>query len=120
MAMSGCINNITTWNVRGLNENIKRLQCLDFLRCGRISIAFLQGMHMRSSDVHRIQNKHYKVLAHSCAHNKTKGVVVLMDRRLDVTVGLSGSDSNGRFCFVFIALRGIKLCLASIYGRKYL
>ncbi len=45
----------------------------------------------------RFQNKYYKLIAFSCAQNKTKGVLILVNRKLNLTVEHIGSDEKGRF-----------------------
>ncbi len=44
----------------------------------------------------RFQNKYYKLIAFSCAQNKTKGVLILVNRKLNLTVEHIGSDEKGR------------------------
>uniref|UniRef100_A0A673MHH2 exodeoxyribonuclease III n=1 Tax=Sinocyclocheilus rhinocerous TaxID=307959 RepID=A0A673MHH2_9TELE len=66
---------ILSWNVNGLNSPIKRTKCLDYLRCKKVSIALIQESHLKSADVHRFQNKYFKVISSSSAVNKTKGVL---------------------------------------------
>lgn len=74
---------------------VKRVRCLDFLRKKRIHFAILQEMHLKKQDVHRFQNKFYKILSFSCAPNKTKGVLLLADRKLNLHVDELGDDSDG-------------------------
>ncbi len=47
----------------------------------------------------RFQNKYYKLIAFSCAQNKTKGVLILVNRKLNLTIEHIGSDEKGRFVF---------------------
>lgn len=51
-----------------------------------------------------------------CAPKKTKGVLLLVDRNLDLHMDESGSDSNGRFCYALITLNSVKYWLVSIYA----
>ncbi len=45
-----------------------------------ISCALIQETHLKQSDVARFQSKYYKLAAFSCAQNKTKGVLILVNR----------------------------------------
>lgn len=72
--------------MRGLNSPVKRTRCLEFLRRKDVSIALLQETHLKDEDVHRFQNKTYKILACSCALNKSKGVLILHKRSLNLSV----------------------------------
>ncbi len=53
-----------------------------------------------NSDVARFQNKYYKLAAFSCALNKTKGVLILVNRKLHLTIEHLGNDEEGRFVFI--------------------
>lgn len=104
------------WNVRGLNSPVKRTKCLEFLKRKKISIALIQETHLRTTDIHRFQNRFYKCIAHSSATNRTKGVAILFNRKLGVKVEKTGSDDVGRLAHVCCTINSTKVCLASIYG----
>lgn len=107
--------NIISWNVRGLNSPIKRTRVLEFLQRHRASIALIQETHLRLGDVHRFENRRYKVIAHSCANTKTKGVLILADRHLQMTVDYA-EDDGGRYVLVVGTVNNTRLLLASIYA----
>ncbi len=88
---------------------------LEYLHRKSISCALIQETHLKQSDVARFQNKYYKLIAFSCAQNKTKGVLILVNRKLNLTIEhlvvmrrvdlfLSDAKYNNR------------LALVSIYG----
>ncbi len=108
--------NIMSWNVRGLNSPVKRTKCLEFLKRKEISIALIQETHMKTTDIHRFQNRFYKCVAHSSAMNRTKEVAILLSRKSEVKVEKSGSDDIGRLAYVCVTINSTKICLASIYG----
>ncbi len=91
--------NILSLNVNGLNSAVKRTRVLEFLHRKSISCALIQETHLKQSDVARFQNKYYKLAAFSCAQNKTKGVLILVNRKLNLTIEHLGSE-KGRFAFI--------------------
>ena len=105
-----------SWNVRGLNSPVKRTKCLEFLKRNEISIALIQETHLKTTDVHRFQNRFYKCVVHSSAANKTKGVAILFSRKLGAKVEKLGSDDIGRLTYVCVTINNTKLCFASVYG----
>ena len=107
---------ILTLNVWGLNSPVKRLKCLEYLKHKNVDIAFVQETHLKSVDINRVQNKLYMVAAFSSAPNKTKGVLILVRRKLNLTLRASGTDNEGRFCYVIAMLNSSEICLASIYA----
>ncbi len=70
---------------------------LEYLHRKSISCALIQETNLKQSDVARFQNKYYKLIAFSCAQNKTKGVLILVIRKLNLTIEHRGSDEKGRF-----------------------
>ncbi len=108
--------NILSLNVNGLNSAVKRTRVLEYLHRKSISCALIQETHLKQSDVARFQNKYYKLIAFSCAPNKTKGVLILVNRKLNLTIEHLGSDEKGRFVFIRCKIYNNRLALVSIYG----
>ncbi len=104
--------NILSLNVNGLNSAIKRTRVLEYLHLKSISCALIQETHLKQSDVARFQNK---LAAFSCALNKTKGVLILVNRKLNLTIEHFGSDEKGRFVFIWCKIYNNRLALVSIY-----
>ncbi len=92
--------NILSLNVNGLNSAVKRTRVLEYLHRKSISCALIQETHLKQSDMSRFQNKYYKLAAFSCTLNKTKGVLILFNRKLNLTIEHLGSDEKGRFVFI--------------------
>ncbi len=86
------------------------------IHCKSISCALIQETHLKQSDVARFQNKYYKLAAFSSAQNKTKWVLILVNRRLNLTIEHLGSDEKGRFVFIRCKIYNNRLALVSIYG----
>ncbi len=59
----------------------------------------------------RFQNKYYKLAAFSSAQNKTKGVLILVNRKLNLTIEHLGSDEKGRFVFIRCKIYNNRLAL---------
>ena len=67
----------------------------------------MQETHLKCVDVSRVQNKVYRVAAFSSAPNKTKGVVILVRRKLSLILRASGKDNEGTFCYGSAMLNNI-------------
>ncbi len=85
--------NILSLNVNGLNSAVKRTCVLEYLLRKSISCALIQETHLKQSDVARFQNKftNYSFFLRS---NKTKGVLILVNRKLNLTIEHLGSDEK--------------------------
>ncbi len=108
--------NILSLNVNGLNSAVKRTRVLEYLHRKSISCALIQETHLKQSDVAHFQKKFYKLAAFSCAQNKTKGVLILVNQKLNLTIEHLGSDEKGRFVFIRCKIYNNRLALVSIYG----
>ncbi len=108
--------NILSLNVNGLNSAVKRTRVLEYLQRKLISCALIQETHLKQSDVACFQNKYYKLAAFSCALNKIKGVLILVNWKLNLTIEHLGSDEEGRFVFIRCKIYNNRLALVSIYG----
>uniref|UniRef100_A0A3B1KHZ5 Reverse transcriptase domain-containing protein n=1 Tax=Astyanax mexicanus TaxID=7994 RepID=A0A3B1KHZ5_ASTMX len=107
--------NVITLNVNGLNSAVKRTRVLEYLHRKSVSIALIQETHLKHCDVYRFQNKYYKVAISSSAQNRTKGVAILVKRRLPLFIDQVGNDQEGRYAFIKARLGTIRLVLASVY-----
>lgn len=107
--------NILSLNVNGLNSAIKRTGILEYLQRKSVSCALIQETHLKQCDVALFQNKYYKLTALSCAVNKTKGLLILVSRKLHFTVEHIRNDDEGRFVFARCKIYNDSIALAYIY-----
>lgn len=107
---------INTWNLRGANHPVKRVQCLKYIFDKGVDIACLQETHLLAKDVNRLQNKHYKMIAFSTCSSKQRGVAILARRRLNLKILSHNKDDDGRFCYVILSMNKITLCIAALYA----
>lgn len=108
--------NILTLNVRGLNNPVKRVAILDFLRKQRVNVAFLQETHLVKKDINRISNRYYRVIASSSAVNKSKGVAILCQRNLRFRLLDSWADNKGRVSVSKVQIEKRDIAFVSIYA----
>ncbi len=111
--------NILSLNVNGLNSAVKRTRVLEYLHRKSISCALIQESHLKQSDVARFQNKYYKLAAFSSAQNKTKGVLILVNQKLNLTIEHLGSNEMGRFVFIRCKIYNNRLALVSILWSEW-
>lgn len=108
--------NILSWNVNGLNSPVKRTKCLDYLRCKNVHLALIQESHLKAADVHRFQNRYFKVICSSSAANKTKGVLIVSKRNFDFSIIRSGGDTEGRITYAVGSVNNTKYAFVSVYA----
>lgn len=107
---------VLSWNVRGLNSPSKRVCCLDILRRKRIDIALLQESHLLHTDVARMSNKYFKVAAYSSAKKKHNGTLIILRRKLNISILHTGADTSGRISHITVIIGGKKVTFVSVYA----
>ena len=103
-------------NFKGLNCPNKRVACLDLLVRNNIDVAMFQETHLQRDDVNRLENHLYKVCASSSALNKTKGVIILIRKALQISIIGKGGDEDGRVAFLKCIYNERKVAFISIYA----
>lgn len=103
-------------NVGGLNNPVKRVAVLNFLRSQGAQIAMLQETHLVEGDMHRLANRFFKVIAHSSAQNKSKGVAVICRRNLQLKLIDNWSDNKGRIAIAKVHIEHTDIALISLYA----
>ncbi len=78
-------------------------------------IALIQETHLKQCDVARCQNKHHRLIASSCALNKTKGVCIPFNRKFPFNVNYTWNDQMERLAFVCVSVPNHKLAFISVY-----
>ncbi len=87
-----------------------------FLKFKNVDLVFLQETHLKQVDISRFHIKIYKVISYSCTSNELRGLFMVVKRKLDVKIGISGGDGEGRFCYAVSTLSGTKFCVSSVYA----
>lgn len=108
--------NIFCCNLKGHNNPTTRAACLDLLARNQINLAMLKETHLLKKDVSRLENHFYKVCASSSALNKTKGVIILTSKTLQITIIGKGCDKDGRVAYIKCIYNGRKVACVDIYA----
>lgn len=99
---------VLSLNVRGLNTPFKRARVLDLMKRKDVDVALLSETHLMPKDVNRMQNRLYKPVAFSGDGSKTKGVMVLVKRSLNLNIEVSSSNNSGRLAYCGFSIQGEK------------
>lgn len=98
---------IASVNSNGLNGQIKRAMCLDYLWRHIIDVAFIQESHLREDDVKRF--------ASSSFNSRSRGSLVALKRSLSLSIMETFGSSDGCISYVKAVIAGRETCLISIY-----
>lgn len=107
---------VISWNVNGLNGQIKRTACLDLLRRQRVDVAFIQESHFRTVHVRCFSNKHYCVAASASLDTKTRGSLVVLKCNLSMNIIEKFDSEDGRISYIKTIISGCKFAFISVYA----
>uniref|UniRef100_A0A8C7WNB4 exodeoxyribonuclease III n=1 Tax=Oryzias sinensis TaxID=183150 RepID=A0A8C7WNB4_9TELE len=107
---------ILSLNVRGLNNNIKRVKCQQLMHRQKADVVLIQESHLRQGDVSKIQDKQYKMISSSSSSSKSKGVIIVFKRNLPTKIEKTYSDNLGRLTYVCTTIYDTKIAFVAIYA----
>lgn len=110
---------IISWNVKGLNQANKRKRVLSHLKHLDAGIAFLQETHLLNRDQLRIRKDWVGEMFHSQFNYKSRGVAILIHKKIPFHVSKTILDPNGRYVIVVGKLFQLSLVLVNIYGPNF-
>jgi exonuclease III len=107
--------NLLTLNINGLNDHIKRTALIDWLKCMKADIVYLQETHASSHSSIQgwFRNSGFYV-ASSFVSNKRCGTAILVWNIFSITQ--VKRDDDGRFLQVKVDIGGEKLRFVSLYA----
>ena len=96
MAMNNYLS-IITLNVNGLTAPIKRHRIAEWIRKHDPHICSLQGIHLRTKDIHRLQVKGWKQIIQANRLEKKSRVAILISDKIDFQRWAIKRDPEGHF-----------------------
>ncbi|MBN3289039.1 LIN1 transcriptase, partial [Polypterus senegalus] len=108
--------NFVSWNVKGLNHELKRKKVLSHLTGLNAKIVFLQETHLLSKDQFRLQKDWTGQMFHSSFTKKTRGVGILIHRTVPFVASDVVLDPEGRYVMVMGDLSNCKMILINVYA----
>lgn len=107
---------ILSWNLRGLNTDLKIASSLDIISRKGADIAMFQETHVVEKDICKVKDNNYRVVASSSANNKAKGVIILMRNSLKFHIVDKGNDQDGRIAYLKGNFAGEKIAFITCYA----
>lgn len=106
----------TSWNVKGLNEPIKRGKVLAHLKALSSDIIFLQETHLKNNSHNRLKCKWVGQVYHSNFSAKTRGTAILVRKGIPFQHKTTIVDKEGRYVIVIGEIHSTSVTLLNIYG----
>lgn len=103
-----------SWNVNGVNNQIKRGRGLSHLKSLQADIMFLQETHLPNDAHDRLRCKWVSQIYHSKFSMKARGTAILIRRGVTFKHLSTIADKNGRYVMVLGELQSVHLTLLNI------
>ncbi len=91
---------ITSWNVKGLREIAKIKQVLNRIRQLKSPIVFLHEIHLRATEIDRLQKRWPGQVLCAPYSNHARGVLILIHKSLLFQVANVICDQYGRYIII--------------------
>ena len=108
-----------SWNVKGVNEAVKRSKVLSHLKSLKADIIFLQETHLKDNFHNKLRCRWVNKIFHSNFSAKARGVCILIKKGIPFQQTSTIADKNGRYIIVSGELYGNLTILLNIYGPNF-
>lgn len=109
----------SSWNVKGLNGPIKRARVFSHLKKLKVDIVFLQETHLITADQIRLKKNWVGQSFHSSYNTKSRGVSILIHKKIVFTSSKIISDPQGRYIIVSGSLFNTPTVLVNVYAPNW-
>lgn len=108
-----------SWNVKGLNNLVKRSKVFSHLKSLKPDVILLQETHLNINSQKRLSCKWIGQIYHSRLNYKARGTAVLIRKGILFEYSEVISDANGRYIVVVGKLFNTPIIIANIYGPNW-
>ena len=108
-----------SFNVNGLNGPVKRKRVLTQLKKLQTDIAFLQETHLTTQEHKKLRREWVGHVLSSSFNSKARGVAILINKNIPVTIGETIIDPAGRYVLVNCQIYSEPWTLLNLYAPNY-
>ena len=106
---------VATLNINGINDNLKQIKLVEYLRHNGIQIVALQEHNIKLISKLEYLNKYYHLLLNKSILLKG-GTLILIDRRLPVSIGRVYLHPTSRICTAHVTIFNVRLYIVNVYA----
>ena len=109
--------NLVTYNIKGINNPIKRKKILGQLKKMHCSIALLQETHLNKEEHQKLKREWVdQVYSSSYGKHKKRGVAILFSKSVFFHCETVYQDAEGRYVMVVGTIAGLKITILNAYA----
>lgn len=106
---------LVSWNIRGLNNKVKRALMFKYLNNHRPHILFLQETHLLGNKILALRRPWVRQAFHATYSSYARGVAILLNKSLAYKVMHLHTDQEGRFIILLLEIRAVVYAFVNIY-----
>ena len=106
----------SSWNVRGVNNPVKRGKVLSHLKTLASDIMFIQETHLNNKSHGRLRTKWIGEIYHSAFSSKARGAAILIRKGVPFLQKKTITDKEGRYVIVIGEIQNVSLTLVNMYA----
>lgn len=95
-----------SWNVKGLNNAIKKNKILSFIKSKKCDIAFVQETHLLPQDSQKLCMGWVGYVGAASGTSKSRGVATLIGKHLQFKCIQKSKDDAGRMMLMLCEIQG--------------
>ena len=107
---------ITSFNVRGLGDKLKRNSIFEFLKKKHKGVVFLQETHTNKNSERLWKSEWQGQIFFSHGTSTKCGVAILLPRKFDMKINSVRADTNGRYLLLDIHVNDTNYTLLNVYA----
>lgn len=119
MQSLNCNVTLASWNVRGINNRVKRFKVFSYLKSISADIIFLQETHIKHNEQRLLRCNWVSQVFQSTFSCRARGVAILFRRTIPFKHISTISDPNGRYVIVSGLIFSVHITLLNLYGPNY-
>lgn len=108
-----------SWNVKGINNPVKRTRVFTHLKSLRSDVVYLQETHLRSSEQIKLKKTWISQIFSSKFEDRSRGVAILIRKGIPFIPLSTVADTRGRYIIIQGRLYGKQVILANVYGPNW-
>lgn len=109
--------NIVSWNINGCGTPIKRKKILSYLKSHHTDVAYIQETHFENeNEALKLKRDWVGKVFHNSVSSKSRGVAILINKRLNFVLLQEFKDENGRYLCLQALINGVQVVLCNIYA----
>lgn len=107
---------VVSWNVNGIQNPVKRFKILSHLKSLNCDIAMLQETHISKEESLKLKQRWVGQIFFSPGTNASKGVCILISKKISFIVSDVCKDKEGRWVMVSGELQNSRITLMNLYA----